>query len=173
MFLVVFALFIGFMQGLMAYGTLELCVSWDYSYNPQTGNIWVPRLVEWSPIDERRTVYTILLAVSFGLGLISTLIAWVVVPHWQRVHHILFNVAWASLAGAVVTMIWWSYGSQLFTWGVGQIAMMTLVYILGGLVATFFGRQVVRFIGQVCLPMRVRTLVERTSSWLLDDNKAT
>ena len=94
---------------------------YEQQFNPYT----------WADVTRRHQLYAITAAMSFGLGLLGTLIALVVVPHWRWFHHAIFTVIWAILAGAITALMWWTETERLFRWGLERIAAQAAVYILG------------------------------------------
>jgi hypothetical protein len=114
----------------------------------------------------RLQLYATTGSMSLGLGLVATVIALVVVPHWRKFHHAVFIAIWALIAAGIVTGIWWSETVRMFHWGLPRIAAQAAVYILGGLVALIIGRPLIRLIGRICLPPRVRSVVERAWCWI-------
>jgi hypothetical protein len=116
----------------------------------------------YQPSNDRRRheIYAITGSMSLGLGIVGTLIAIVVVPHWRWQHHLTFIAIWATAAAGITALIWWTETARLFHWGLRHIAAQSAVYVLGGLMAMIFGRPVIRLAARICLTPRMRKVIE-------------
>ena len=189
-FLVAMYVHLGIAQGAVMYGTLEELTGWaaadTFAQPPGVQTIVVDGRVVYDgrvlirnektmlhAVQEDFPHYTLFVSVmivlSFVIGLLVSGGATAVLPHWRRIGYIVLIPIMPLAAGAIITLAWREEAPHLLSWGVPYVAAYAGVHMLGGMIGVFLGRPALRLIVRIMLPPSVQPRLAYL--WLADDMK--
>ncbi len=102
--------------------------------------------------DEYALVMTYLLSASLLVGLISGVLATIVLHHWRKAAVAVLLALIPAATGSGLAAFWHVQAPELFNWGLRQIFALTAVQVVGALVGVLAGRPLARGLVRLLLP---------------------
>ena len=189
-FLVAVYVHLGIAQGAVMYGTLDVLTGWvaadSFAHPARMPTIAVDGTVVYNgrvrfrngktmlpAVREDFPHYTmfvsVMIALSFVIGLLVSGGATAVVPHWRRIGYIALIPIMPLSVGAIVALGWRAEAPHLLSWCVPYVGAHAGVHMLGGLSGVFLGRRALRLIVRLMLPPSIQPRLAYL--WLADGMK--
>lgn len=158
--------FVGMFHGVSIYFTLDEFTGY---FDSQAGTYVMDfRMFYWEHPEMWALVCGISGGCSFGLAFVGTTLAVVFMPHWRRAAHIAVILVWAIVPAIIVALGFWSeipksgpvLASDMLQWATTYILAYVGCYILGGALALWIGRRLVRLVIRIVVPPRWRVCLE-------------
>ncbi len=112
---------------------------------------------------------SLMIALSFLIGLMVSGGATAVFPHWRRIGYIALIPIMPLAVGAIITLVWRDEAPNLLSWGAPYIGAHSGVHMLGGLCGVFLGRPALRLIVRLMLTPSIQPRLAYL--WLADSMK--
>ncbi len=160
--LVLVILWMGFLETLLMYGTLDEMTKYNYNRN-FTG---MPNLILKDVTLEMYAFVAFLGFLSFVNGMLMGGGAVTFCYHWRRRRYYMLILVISLLAAAVINSLWALEAPHLIAFGFKTISVQTGLFILGGGIGIMWGRSISRLIIRAALPPRFWPILG--DLWLID-----